>query len=173
MNLEAAKAVKYGGVPRPEALKFVTLNAAIQLDLGEKIGSLEPGKDADFVIWNGDPLSTYTRCDETWIEGRRYFSREEDAQLRQRDTQRRELLISRVLATKHGQAKTPSPDSPDSSSAERGAPRPRADTVEREDRGTIRSRKKSNQDKAVEVSKPDAQSSTLEEKNDSPKGGTR
>ncbi|MEK7251282.1 MAG: amidohydrolase, partial [Bacteroidota bacterium] len=57
MNWEAAKAVKYGGVPETEALKFVTLNPAKQLKVDNKVGSLEIGKDADFVVWNGNPLS--------------------------------------------------------------------------------------------------------------------
>jgi len=102
LNLEAAKAVKYGGVPREEALDFVTRNPAIQIAIGDRTGSLEPGKDADFVIWTGDPLSTYSVCDETWIDGRCYYSRAEDAELRARDTARRETLIARILAEKHG-----------------------------------------------------------------------
>jgi len=52
MNLEGAKAVKYGGVPRDEALMFVTANAARQLGVEKRVGSLEPGKDGDFVIWS-------------------------------------------------------------------------------------------------------------------------
>jgi imidazolonepropionase-like amidohydrolase len=55
MNIEAAKAVKYGEVSEEEALKFVTINPAKQLRIDSKVGSLEPGKDADFVIWNGHP----------------------------------------------------------------------------------------------------------------------
>ncbi|MCM3876973.1 MAG: amidohydrolase family protein, partial [Thermoanaerobaculia bacterium] len=78
MNVEAAKAVKYGGVPREEALKFLTLNPAKQLKLDKRIGSLETGKDGDFAIWSGDPLDPTSRCDETWIEGRRYFDRAAD-----------------------------------------------------------------------------------------------
>lgn len=73
LNTEAAKAVKYGGVPPEEALKFVTLNPAQQLRIAHRVGSLEAGKDADFVIWSGPPLSTLSRCEETWIEGTRYF----------------------------------------------------------------------------------------------------
>ena len=43
------------------------------------MGSLEVGKDADFVIWNGHPLDTQTLCDETWIEGRQYYDRAKTA----------------------------------------------------------------------------------------------
>lgn len=73
LNFEAAKAVKYGGVPEAEALKFVTINPARQLRIDARVGSLEPGKDADFVIWSGPPLDSGSRCLETWIEGRKYF----------------------------------------------------------------------------------------------------
>ena len=52
LNHEAAKAVKYGGVPPQEALKFVTLNPAKQLRIDRYVGSLEPGKDADLVLWS-------------------------------------------------------------------------------------------------------------------------
>jgi len=79
MNLEAAKAVKYGGTTEEDALKFVTLNPAKQLKIDEWVGSLEVGKHADFVIWTGHPLSTQTLCEETWIEGRQYYSRSYDA----------------------------------------------------------------------------------------------
>ena len=77
MNLEAAKAVKYGATPEPEALKFVTLNPAIQLGIADRVGSLELGKDADIAIWSGSPLDSRTVCLETWIEGVQYFSLEE------------------------------------------------------------------------------------------------
>lgn len=97
MNLEAAKAVKYGGVPPEEALKFVTLNSAKQLGLDHRIGSLEPGKDADFVIWSGNPLSTFTICEETWIEGRKYFSIEEDLELRRKAREQRTALVQKIL----------------------------------------------------------------------------
>jgi imidazolonepropionase-like amidohydrolase len=97
MNLEAAKAVKDGGVSEEEALKFVTLNPAIQLGIDDRVGSLEAGKDADFVIWSGDPLSTYSICEQTWVDGRRYFSLEEDGRLRERDLAERNRLIQKVL----------------------------------------------------------------------------
>ena len=97
MNTEAAKAVKYGGVPEDEALKFVTLNAAKQLRIDDRVGSLEVGKDADFVIWSASPLSTYARAEQTWIDGRRYFSLEDDAALRVAATTEREALVQKAL----------------------------------------------------------------------------
>lgn len=98
LNSEAAKAVKYGHVPEDEALKFVTLNPAKQLRIDDRVGSLEPGKDADFVIWSASPLSTYARAEQTWIDGRRYFSLEDDAEMRQAATAEREALAQKALA---------------------------------------------------------------------------
>ncbi|MDX1946678.1 MAG: amidohydrolase family protein [Pirellulaceae bacterium] len=97
LNHEAAKAVKYGGVPAEEALKFVTLNAAKQLRIDPWVGSLEAGKEADFVVWSGPPLSTLSRCEETWVDGRRYFSRETDRALRLQQAQMRAALIRKIL----------------------------------------------------------------------------
>src|SRR5947207_8345795 len=75
LYLEAAKAVKYGGTPEEEALKFVTLNPAKQLRIDKWVGSLEAGKSADFAIWSDSPVDSRTKCLETWIEGKRYFER--------------------------------------------------------------------------------------------------
>jgi N-acetylglucosamine-6-phosphate deacetylase len=105
LNHEAAKAIKYGGVPREEALKFVTLNPARQLRIDRWVGSLEPNKDADFVVWSGDPLSPRSRCEQTWIDGRKYFDREEDLRLRATQAQMRAALIRKVLQS--GQAMQP------------------------------------------------------------------
>lgn len=55
------------------ALRALTLAGAEMLDLDDRIGSLEPGKDADFVILSGDPTSVYTRVQETWVEGEKRF----------------------------------------------------------------------------------------------------
>lgn len=107
LNWEAAKAVKYGNVPEQEALKFVTLNPAKQLKIEQYVGSLEPGKDADFVIWSGDPLSTYSFCEQTWVDGRKYFDRAEDVKRREQIQQERETLIQKVLAAnKDGKKET-------------------------------------------------------------------
>lgn len=97
LNTEAAKAVRHGGLSEAEALAFVTINPAKQLRIAGQTGSLEVGKDADFVIWNAHPLSTAARADETWIEGRRYFDRASDAALRERDRAERARLVALAL----------------------------------------------------------------------------
>jgi len=98
MNLEAAKAVKYGGLDEAEALKMVTINPAKQLKIDTYVGSLEVGKDADFVIWSGHPLSTYSVCEQTWLDGKQYFSLKQDQYFRERDAKVRNNLIQKVLA---------------------------------------------------------------------------
>jgi len=100
LNLEAAKAVKYGGVAEAEALKFVTLNPARQLGIDRWVGSLEPGKHADFAVWSASPLATTTRCEQTWIEGRRYFDRTTDLQARPAMEAEREALIANARAAR-------------------------------------------------------------------------
>jgi len=123
MNLEGAKAVKDGGVTEEEALKFVTLNPAIQLGIDHRVGSLEVGKDGDFVIWSGHPLSTYSICEQTWIEGRKHFSLEEDRTLRERDWKERQRLVQKVLRDDKG-----APASADAAEGEGGKePDPNAD----------------------------------------------
>lgn len=97
LNHEAAKAVKYGGVPPEEALKFVTLNPAKQLRIDQWVGSLEAGKHADFVVWSGPPLAVTSRCRETWVDGRKYFDREVDRALRDEQLKMRAALIRKVL----------------------------------------------------------------------------
>ncbi len=113
LNTEAAKAVRYGGLSEAEALKFVTLNPAKQLRIDARVGSLEVGKDADFVLWSAHPLSSSARAEQTWIDGRRYFDRAEDAALRERDQRERERLIAAALPAR--QAAAPPPAMPPSS----------------------------------------------------------
>jgi imidazolonepropionase-like amidohydrolase len=98
MNLEAAKAVKYGGLSEQEALNFVTVNPAIQLNLLDRIGSLEVGKDADFVLWNGNPLSVYTRVLMTFVEGRKMFDLDFDRQMHANIDSERQRLIALARA---------------------------------------------------------------------------
>ena len=62
-----------GGMSRDKALYALTMAGARMLRLDTRIGSLEPGKDADFLVLSGDPLSVYTRIEQTWVEGRKRF----------------------------------------------------------------------------------------------------
>ena len=83
LNLEAAKAVKYGGVPPEEALKFVTLNPARQLGIDDarRLARAGQGRRPGRV----ERLAAcrrYSRCEQTWVDGRRYFDLEEDRQAR-------------------------------------------------------------------------------------------
>ena len=96
MNTEAAKAVKYGGTSEEEALKFVTINAAKQLGIDKRVGSLEPGKDADFVVWSGHPLDSRSVVLQTWIEGKKYFDRDEAVKRAAALKQEREDLIAKA-----------------------------------------------------------------------------
>jgi len=72
---DAAKAMKYGDLSEEEALKLITINPAIQLGVEKIAGSLEVGKHGDIAIFNEHPLSGYTRCEMTIIEGKVYFDR--------------------------------------------------------------------------------------------------
>ncbi len=107
LNTEAAKAIKYGGVPREEALKMVTLNPAKSLGIDRRVGSLEPGKDADFAIWSGEPLSPFSVCEQTWIEGRKYFDRAADLAGRDALATERAALIAAARAAKDDAAGPP------------------------------------------------------------------
>ena len=97
LNTEAAKSMKYSGLSAEEALKLVTINPAKQLRVDSKVGSLEVGKDADFVIWSGNPLSNYASVNQTWIDGRKYFDRAEDAAAQKNFAAQRDILIQKAI----------------------------------------------------------------------------
>lgn len=74
----AALAVR-AGMSRPAALRALTLAGAEMLGLEKRIGSLAAGKDADFVILQGDPMSVYCQTLETWVDGQKVFDRNDPA----------------------------------------------------------------------------------------------
>ena len=80
LNQEAAKGIAAGraagiNVSEDEALKWVTMNAAWALGLEDRIGSLETGKNADVVLWDGNPFSVYSKAEKVWIDGALMFDR--------------------------------------------------------------------------------------------------
>lgn len=118
LNQDAAKAMKYGGLSEEQALRLITINAARQLRLDDRLGSIEPGKDADLVIWNGHPLSTYSRVETTFIEGEVFFDREEDLRRREELRREKEALLKKedeeakkAAAKKKPDGKSPRPPS--------------------------------------------------------------
>ncbi len=110
LNLEAAKAVKYGGLSETDALNLVTINPARQLGIDRWVGSLEVGKDGDFVIWSGPPLSTYSVCEQTWIEGRKYYSLEDKERALKDDQALRSHLIQKILNAEDQLGPKPEPN---------------------------------------------------------------
>ena len=102
LNMEAAKAMRYGGLSPEEALKLVTLNPAKQLRIDNRTGSLEVGKDADFVVWNGSPLSAFSHTEETWVDGVRRYSRAEETEMHAKVVKMRGELIAKATSNTDG-----------------------------------------------------------------------
>lgn len=80
LNQEVAKAMAAGiaaGIPVTEdqAVKWMTINPAWALGLDDRIGSIEKGKNADIVLWSGDPFSVYSRAEKVWIDGALMYDR--------------------------------------------------------------------------------------------------
>jgi imidazolonepropionase-like amidohydrolase len=85
LNQEASKAMYAGRdvgitITPDEAIKWVTMNPAWALGLQDRIGSLEVGKNADVVLWSGNPFSVYSRAEKVWIDGALMFDRLDPAQ---------------------------------------------------------------------------------------------
>ena len=76
--------MKWGGLTEAEALALVTINPAKQLLIDGRVGSLEVGKDADVVLWETYPLSSYAKVHTTYIDGKIVFDVEQDRQMRER-----------------------------------------------------------------------------------------
>ncbi|MES1160960.1 MAG: amidohydrolase family protein, partial [Bacteroidota bacterium] len=100
LNQEAAKSVKYGGMPEEDAWKMVTLNPAKALHVADRVGSIKAGKDADLVLWTDNPLSIYAKAQETIVDGIIYYDLDHDAVLRKRISEERNRLVQKMLAEK-------------------------------------------------------------------------
>ena len=85
------------GMSEVDALALVTRNPARILGIDDRVGTLEPGKDADFVIWSAHPLSTAAAAEQTWIDGRKYFDAAEDRRMQQAVERERARLIQHIL----------------------------------------------------------------------------
>ncbi|MDF2157805.1 amidohydrolase family protein [Algoriphagus sp. CAU 1675] len=95
---EAAKTQRYGGLTDEEALAMITINPAKQLGIDDKVGSLEVGKQADMVIFEGHPLSSYAVPQMTFVDGIKYFDIKTD-----KDDQRQRVspteMVEEVMLT--------------------------------------------------------------------------
>ena len=115
LNTEAAKSVHWGGLTEDEALALVTINPAKQLRIDNRVGSLEAGKDADVVIWNKHPLSTYAIVDRVYIDGTVYYDRlAEERRLTDARTEKTQLAAAegRNAPTANPQANQDGPGGP-------------------------------------------------------------
>jgi imidazolonepropionase-like amidohydrolase len=95
LNIEAGKAMKYGGVSETEALAMVTLNPAKQLGIDNRVGSIEAGKDADLVIYDKFPLSDYAKVQKVLIDGNIYFDRDNEVSGRAAKQGEKQKLIDK------------------------------------------------------------------------------
>ncbi|MCU7994695.1 amidohydrolase family protein [Shewanella glacialipiscicola] len=111
LNQEAAKSMMYCNMSKEDAWNMVTINPAKQLRVDEFVGSLTPGKMADIVLWNAEPLSIYAKVTQAWVEGKRYFDRDQDQLAQQAVVNERAALIQKILSSdeqaKAGEQVTP------------------------------------------------------------------
>jgi len=98
LDKEAAKTVKYGGLTETEALSLITINPAKQLMIDKKVGSLEVGKDADVLLYDGHPLSNFSKVTKVWIDGHEYFDMDQDVQDRPKKEAEKKALVTKAAA---------------------------------------------------------------------------
>ena len=90
LNQEAAKAMRAGleagiTIDRTDAIRWITINPAKALGIDKVTGSLEPGKNADVVVWSGDPFSVYSRAQQVFVDGAVVFDRSDPTRQPRRD----------------------------------------------------------------------------------------
>jgi imidazolonepropionase-like amidohydrolase len=108
LDKEAAKAVKYGGLTETEALSLITINPAKQLLIDKRVGSLELGKDADVLLYDGHPLSNFSKVVKVWIDGHEYFDRDQDVADRPKKETEKKALIEKAA----GEQRVPARQTP-------------------------------------------------------------
>jgi imidazolonepropionase-like amidohydrolase len=120
LNTEAAKSIKWGGLTEDEALALVTINPAKQLRVDGRVGSLEIGKDADVVVWNHHPLSNYAIVDRVYIDGQKYYDRQDDQKRLTELSREKESLVNAEKGERRGPTTTenPAPRAEDQPSSE-------------------------------------------------------
>jgi imidazolonepropionase-like amidohydrolase len=109
LNLDAAKVMKYGGVPEQDALQMITLNPAKQLGIDKRTGSIEVGKDADLVMWTAHPFSVYAKPEMTMVEGEVYFDLAKDREILAKMEAERKALEAAESNKSSGTASPPLP----------------------------------------------------------------
>jgi imidazolonepropionase-like amidohydrolase len=112
LNTEAAKTMKYGGLTEAEALALVTINPAKQLAIDNRVGSIEPGKDADITIYDKHPLSNYAKVQKVLIDGEVYFERDKDLSNRTQTEARKKALMEKEKQQQNENQRRPGNGSP-------------------------------------------------------------
>ncbi|MBM7071752.1 amidohydrolase family protein [Shewanella sp. 202IG2-18] len=97
LNQEAAKSILYCDMSEADAWKMVTINPAIQLGVEKYVGSIKEGKMADLVLWSDKPLSVYAKAEKVWVEGTRYFDKEQDLKAQKDVAAERQALMQKIL----------------------------------------------------------------------------
>lgn len=118
LNTEAAKVMKYGGISEDEALAMVTINPAKQLEIDNRVGSIEVGKDGDLVIYDKNPLSTYAIVQKVFIDGVEYFDRQKAHLEVSKREEEKERLLKEEAERKKPESKEPAKSGENSKPAE-------------------------------------------------------
>lgn len=96
LNTEAAKTIKYGGATETEALAMITINPAKQLQVDNRVGSIEVGKDADLVLFDKHPLASAAVAQKVWVDGSLYFDRQKDIEERAAKAARKKQMLEKA-----------------------------------------------------------------------------
>jgi imidazolonepropionase-like amidohydrolase len=110
LNTEAGKAMKYGGMNETEALAMVTINPAKQLGIDKTVGSIEVGKDADLALYDGYPMSDFSKVLKVWIDGTQYFDRDKEIAAQATKEAEKKKLLDKEKAAAQKQQPTRRPN---------------------------------------------------------------